>query len=232
MVSIMMFRSSFRVVIRLATWVVFLAISGAFTGCQSVYYETMEKFGVHKRDMLVERVEDAKDSQEEAKEQFASALDEFLSVTEYDGGDLQAQYEKLAEELDRSEEKAREVRSRIDSIGTVADSLFSEWESELEQYTNQTLRASSEKQLDATRQRYDRLMVVMHRAEDRMDPVLEAFRDQVLYLKHNLNARALASLEATSVGLQQDINDLIAEMEGSIEEASSFIDEVRSSELV
>ena len=129
MVSIMMSRSSFRVVSRLATWVVFLAISGAFTGCQSVYYETMEKFGVHKRDMLVERVEEAKDSQEEAKEQFASALAEFLSVTEYDGGDLQAQYEKLAEELDRSEEKAREVRSRIDSIGTVADSLFSEWES-------------------------------------------------------------------------------------------------------
>ena len=73
-------------------------------------------------------------------------------------------------------------------------------------------------------------MVVMHRAEDRMDPVLAAFRDQVLYLKHNLNARALASLEATSVGLQQDINDLIAEMEGSIEEASAFIDEMRNSE--
>jgi hypothetical protein len=191
----------------------------------------MEMLGVHKRDMLVERVEDAKDSQEEAKEQFASALDEFLSVTEYEGGDLQAQYEKLVDELDRSEEKAREVRSRIDSIGSVADSLFNEWESELEQYTNQTLRASSQKQLDATRQRYDRLMVVMHRAEERMDPVLAAFRDQVLYLKHNLNARALASLEATSVELQQDINDLIAEMEGSIEEASAFIDEMRNSEL-
>ena len=132
MVSNMMTRSSFRVAYGLAAWVVFFAVSGAFTGCQSVYYGTMEKFGVHKRDMLVERVEDAKDSQEEAKEQFASALEEFLSVTEYNGGDLQAQYEKLADELDLSEEKAREVRSRIDSIGTVADSLFREWESELD----------------------------------------------------------------------------------------------------
>jgi ElaB/YqjD/DUF883 family membrane-anchored ribosome-binding protein len=190
----------------------------------------MEKFGVHKRDMLVERVEDAKDSQEEAKEQFASALEEFLSVTEYEGGDLQAQYEKLADELKRSEEKAREVRARIDSIGSVAESLFREWESELEQYTNLTLRESSEKQLDSTRARYDRLMVVMRRAEDRMEPVLAAFRDQVLYLKHNLNARALASLEQTSAGLQEDINSLIKEMEGAIEEASAFIAAMQENE--
>ena len=29
-----------------------------FSGCQSVYYDTMQKFGVHKRDLLVERVEE------------------------------------------------------------------------------------------------------------------------------------------------------------------------------
>ncbi|RKX31220.1 MAG: DUF2959 domain-containing protein [Verrucomicrobia bacterium] len=225
-----MSRFSIRAVFGLAACFVFLALSGAFSGCQSVYYGTMEKFGVHKRDMLVERVEDAKDSQEEAKEQFASALEEFLSVTEYKGGDLRTQYEKLADELEQSEEKAREVRSRIDSIDTVAESLFSEWESELGQYTNQTLRASSEKQLDSTRQAYDHLMVVMRRAEDRMDPVLAAFRDQVLYLKHNLNARALASLEQTSAGLQEDINDLIMQMEDSIEEASAFIAAMQKNE--
>ena len=75
------------------------------------------------------------------------------------------------------------------------------------------------------------LMVVMRRAEARMDPVLDAFRDQVLFLKHNLNARALASLEATSVDLQKDINELIKQMEGSIEEASAFIDEMRNTDV-
>jgi chromosome segregation ATPase len=226
----MMFRSTIGAVSGLSAGALLLAVMGVFSGCQSVYYGTMEKFGIHKRDMLVERVEEAKDSQEEAKEQFASALEEFLSVTEYEGGDLQAQYEKLADELERSEEKAREVRARIDSIGSVAESLFREWESELEQYTNQTLRESSERQLDSTRARYDRLMVVMRRAEDRMEPVLAAFRDQVLYLKHNLNARALASLEQTSAGLQEDINNLIKEMEGAIEEASAFISAMQESE--
>lgn len=204
---------------------------GLITGCQSVYYGTMEKLGIHKRDMLVERVEEAKDSQEEAKEQFANALEEFLAVTEYQGGDLQSQYNKLSKELDRSEQDANEVRARIDSIDSVAQSLFIEWTKELDQYTNPSLRASSEQQLEATRDRYDRLMVVMRRAESKMDPVLDAFRDQVLFLKHNLNARALASLEATSVDLQQDINELIKQMEGSIEEASAFIDEMRNAEV-
>lgn len=204
---------------------------GLITGCQSVYYGTMEKLGIHKRDMLVERVEEAKDSQEEAKEQFANALEEFLAVTEYQGGDLQSQYNKLSKELERSEQDANEVRARIDSIDSVAQSLFIEWTKELDQYTNPSLRSSSEQQLEATRDRYDRLMVVMRRAESKMDPVLDAFRDQVLFLKHNLNARALASLEATSVDLQQDINELIKQMEGSIEEASAFIDEMRNAEV-
>jgi len=208
----------------------FLLLLGLLSGCQSVYYGTMEKLGVAKRDMLVERVEDAKDSQEEAKEQFANALEEFLAVTEYQGGDLQAQYKKLSHELDQSEQQAKEVRSRITSIDSVAQSLFQEWESELGQYSNPSLRASSENQLEATRDRYNRLMVVMRRAESKMDPVLDAFRDQVLYLKHNLNARALASLEATSVDLQQDINELISQMEGSIEEASAFIEEMKSTD--
>ena len=42
-------------------------------------------------------------------------------------------------------------------------------------------------------------------------------------LKHNLNARALASLDGTNRELQTDIRQLIAEMDGSIREADAFI---------
>jgi len=103
--------------------------------------------------MLVDRVEDAKVSQEGAKEQFASALVEFPSVTKYEGDDLK-----------RSEHIAREVTARIDSIEGVAGSLFREWQSELDHYTSQALRASSEKQLESAWGRYDHLIVVMRRA--------------------------------------------------------------------
>jgi hypothetical protein len=34
-----------------------------FTGCSSMYYGAMEKLGVHKRDIMVDRVKEARDSQ-------------------------------------------------------------------------------------------------------------------------------------------------------------------------
>ena len=56
-----------------------------------------------------------------------------------------------------------------------------------------------------------------------MDPVLTSFRDHVLYLKHNLNAQAIASLQGDLGGIESDVGRLIAEMEKSIAEAQSFI---------
>ena len=64
----------------------------------------------------------------------------------------------------------------------------------------------------------------MQRAESKMAPVLAAFSDQVLYLKHNLNARAIASLDDTVIELEGEIAGLIADMEASIAEANTFID--------
>jgi hypothetical protein len=192
-------------------------------GCSGVYYNTLEKFGYAKRELLVDRVEKTQKAQTAAKEQFASALAHFLAVTKIDGGELQKKYDQLNAEFTRSEERATTVRERIRDVEDVAEALFREWKQELGQYSNATLRRESERQLDATRRRYDDLMRVMQRAADRMDPVLATFRDQVLFLKHNLNARALASLGATNRELETEITKLIADMEASIREAETFI---------
>ncbi len=196
-------------------------------GCSSTYYSAMEKVGFHKREILVDRVEETRDAQNAAKEQFASALEEFLAVTKIDGGELQAKYSSLNREFERSEERAREVRERIDAVEDVAEALFDEWKDELKQYSNANLRRESERALDITRRRYDDLIRVMRRAADRMEPVLSTFRDQILFLKHNLNARALASLTTTNRELEADITRLIADMENSIREAEEFIKTLR-----
>ena len=192
-------------------------------GCQKAYYGTMEKFGVHKRDIMVERVEEARDSQQEAKEQFRSALEQFSQVLNYKGGKLEDKYKTLQAEYDQSEAKADEVRDRIDAVEDVSEALFDEWEDELDQYTNKSLQRDSERKLVQTRRQYDQLIKAMRRAEAKIDPVLKAFRDQVLYLKHNLNAQAIASLQSELVAVESDIADLIKEMEKSIGEANSFI---------
>lgn len=203
-----------------------LATSGLMlllTGCSSAYYGAMEKMGIAKREILVDRVEETRDAQNNAKEQFASALEHFLAVTKADGGELQRKYDSLNREFQRSEARATEVRERIAAVEDVAEALFREWKQEMKQYSNASLRRESERELDRTRDRYDELIQVMRRAADRMEPVLATFRDQVLFLKHNLNARALASLTTTNRELEADISRLVADMEASIREAEDFI---------
>lgn len=192
-------------------------------GCSRVYYDTMEKFGVEKRDILVDRVQDARDEQEDAKEQFQTALDRFSEVINFDGGDLEAKYRKLDSEYQRSQSQAAAVTDRVNAVEDVAEALFREWEAELDEYESASLRRSSEQKLQSTRLQYDRLIAAMRRAESKMDPVLEALQDQVLFLKHNLNAKAIASLEDELVSVETDVSRLIKEMEASIAEADQFI---------
>lgn len=197
-----------------------------FTGCKTAYYNTMEAFGYEKRDILVDRVEQARDEQEDAKEQFASALEQFKSVVAFDGGDLEKMYNQLDRDYQRSESAAKGVTKRIDSVESVADALFKEWEGELDEYSDPKLRASSEAQLRDTRRRYEQMLGAMRRAEATMPPVLSAMKDQVLFIKHNLNAQAIASIQGTATEIQSDIESLIAEMERSIAEANVFIDQM------
>ncbi len=200
-----------------------LAAALLLAGCQPAYYKTMEQFGIHKRDLLVSRVEDARDSQQAAKEQFRSALERFSEVLQFEGGDLEKKYKQLNAEYEGSEKKADAVRSRIASVEDVAWALFKEWEAELKQYSNESLRRASQQKLVETRGRYDQLIGAMKRAESKIAPVLTAFRDQVLFLKHNLNARAIASLQSELVSVESDVASLIREMEASIGEADAFI---------
>jgi len=191
--------------------------------CQSAYYGAMEKFGVHKREILVDRVEAARDSQQETKEEFKSALEKFSAVTGFDGGDLEAQYKTLNAAYEDSAEQAQEVRDRINAVEDVAEALFDEWESELDQYSSANLRRSSQQKLNATKQKYKNLLRSMKRAEAKIEPVLSVFRDQTLFLKHNLNARAIASLKSELSSIKSDVGVLIREMQKSIDASDAFI---------
>ncbi len=191
--------------------------------CQSAYFAAMEKVGYHKRDILISRVEDAREAQQETKEQFQSALEAFSALTDFDGGDLEDKYNDLKEVLDNSEEKAQLVGERIDAVEDVAEALFDEWNDELDQYTSASMRRSSARQLQDTQSRCKKLITSMRRAEAKIEPVLVPLRDQVLYLKHNLNARAVAALRNELSEVQNDVARLVKELEQAVNEADSFI---------
>lgn len=194
--------------------------------CTSAYYRVLETVGIEKRDILVDRVEDARDAQTEAKEQFASALERYRAVVAIEGGDLEQVYDRLNSEHERSVSRADNVRERIVDIETVAADLFVEWEDELDEYSDAQLRGRSERLLARTRNEYETLMRAMQRAESAMDPVLTLFNDQVLILRHNLNARAIGALETELGTIERATTELIEEMERAIAEAGRFVDEI------
>lgn len=194
------------------------------TACTTMYYDGLEKIGIPKRDVMVYRVEKARDTQEETKEQFESALEQFTAATNFQGGDLEAVYNKLNDEYEASVDKAEEVNERIADIEDVAEVLFVEWEKEITQYSNASLKRSSQQKLSSTKKHYQQLIASMKNAEAKIEPVLRVFNDQVLFLKHNLNAQAIASLKSELRAIESDVSTLIISMEESINEANAFID--------
>ncbi len=192
-------------------------------GCKSMYYGTMEKFGVHKREILVDRVKDARDTQNEAKKQFLTAMEQFKSVVNYKGGDLEKEYNKLNDTLKKSESKADEVHERISSVESVSKALFKEWNSEIKKYNSDALRKSSQEKYDLTKEKYNTLIESMKRAEGKLEPALIPLRDQVLFMKHNLNARAIAGLSDELINVQTNVDELIRDIENAVTQADSFI---------
>lgn len=206
-----------------------LALAPMFiASCASVAYTVQERFGIEKRDILVDRVEGVAKSQGEAKEEFEDALAAFRAVVAVDGGGLEQTYDNLKRAYERADSQADETRARVTSVKQVSRDLFNEWEAELDEYSDAGLRRASERQLRDTQQRYDGLANKMDAATASMDPVLSVFKDRVLYLKHNLNARSIAALGEETAQLETDVARLIAEMEKSISAADAFIQDMRA----
>jgi Skp family chaperone for outer membrane proteins len=200
-----------------------VAAGAVLSSCSSVYYSAMEKIGYEKRDLLIRAVKKARGEQKEAGEEFTDALTQLKKITGFKGGSLESAYDRFKAEYDDCEQQAAAVRAQVREVDQVAKDLFREWEREARQYESASLAADSRRKLADTRARFEQLSRSLHAAEDSMDPVLRQFRDQVLYLKHNLNAAAIGSLRGTADNIQASIQRLLDQMNRSIAEADRFI---------
>jgi len=208
--------------------IVFVLLMIMLSSCETAYYNAWEKVGVHKRDLLVDRIEDTQDAQEDTQEQFKDALEQYRAVVNFDGGDLEKLYNKLNSEYEDSETAAQAIADNISRVEDVADDLFEEWENELAMIKNRSLRQDSASKFHDTRYKYQQMVKSMRKAEKTVHPVLETLRDQVLYLKHNLNARAISALKGELNTINSDVNKLIVDMQKSIDEANLFIDRIKN----
>ena len=212
---------------KLLTNIIFAASVLLLAGCESTYYSAMEEVGIHKRDILIDRLEDAQKAQQDGQEQFKNALEQFKAAVNFDGGELEAVYNRLNDEYENSVDAAETISKRIDKVDSVANALFDEWQEELGQYTNNNLRRDSERKLKDTQRRYKNLLSSMRRAEKTIEPVLATLKDNTLYLKHNLNARAISSLKNELGTVNRNVSSLVSAMEKAIQESDIFISELK-----
>lgn len=196
-------------------------------GCQTAYYSAMEKIGIHKRDIMLDKVEDAQTAQQDAQKQFKSALAQLTELIQYDGGDLAAQYELINDQYQESQSAAETVTKRIEAIETVAEDLFDEWRSEIDEISSSSLKYKSGKILRDTERNYEKLIKSMHRAETKMAPVLTALKDNSLFLKHNLNAKTIGALQGEYQSIKRDIESLVVDMNKAITQSQQFIDSLQ-----
>jgi chromosome segregation ATPase len=210
----------FKVLMVLMVSGLVLVFSG---GCRSTYDAMWESLGKEKRHLLRDEVEQAREDQAEASEDFKDALTRVKELTDFQGGELENVYRQLKDDYDDCEQRAAIIDERIANVEQIAADLFAEWETEIGQMTNATFRASSRRSLARTRERYDQLQRAMVRARERMDPVLSRLKDYVLYLKHNLNAQAVGALGAEMGHIEADVDVLIRDIERSIQAADTFL---------
>ncbi len=212
-----------RTMHRATIWTGLLLAALAAAGCSTVYYSVWEKLGKEKRDLLRDNVEAVREDQEDVSEQFESTLERIRAIYGLDGGELEEKYDRLKKDYERSVERADGLRDRIDRVEEIAGDLFAEWDREIGEISDADLRRRSRTQLQSTKGRYRELQAALEKTEAGLDPVLTKFKDQVLFLKHNLNAQAIGSLEAEVRDIQRDVDDLLGDLRASIREADQFI---------
>jgi Protein of unknown function (DUF2959) len=207
-----------------------LVLTLFLAGCKSTYYKTMRTLGKEKRDILVSRIQDAKKDQDQTQQKLQTTMESFQALTGFKGGSLEKSYKRLNSDYESAASQAGKLHDKIQSIDQVSNDLFKEWQGEINDMDNAKLKSQDLVMLRNAKARQGTYMRAMRKTEDQITPVLKAFQDQVLFLKHNLNARAIGSLKNTSAMLQSDVASLVQSINASSQEADKLISSLAASD--
>jgi len=195
----------------------------SLVSCSTIYYNTWEFFGQEKRDILESKMENVESSQESASEQLQDSLEIIREKFNFKEGELEETYDDLSDDYDNFEKRSRDLEQRISSAQEVADDLFEEWKEEAYSLDNRTYRKNSLSKRSKTMKSFSRALVSTKKVQKKMDTILKQYKDHVIYLKHNLNAKIIGKLEVEMQSIVKDVQSLIKEIEASKNKTSEFI---------
>lgn len=203
---------------------IFLVLCTFFLGsCTTIYYNFWETFGQEKRDLLRSNIVKTQEAQDEVQNEFKDTLERVRSEYSFDGGSLEKTYDQLNADYEDAQQRVEHLSSRINKVEDIAGDLFAEWKEEAGQISNRSYQRDSLRKRRQAMKKFERMLTAMRRVEKTTDPVLTKLKDQVLYLKHNLNARALGSFKLEFQKIERELTALNSEIHRSTEVASEFI---------
>jgi hypothetical protein len=192
--------------------------------CQAMYFTTMEKLGVEKREILLDRLEEAHDKLQIAQVRFDGSLSAFREIVGGEEGNLQQNYDRYSDSYDKSEDAAADFYDTVASVQVVAGLMFDEWKRDSGEILDNNLRRASRENYTKATARYERTLRAFRRVEARMDPVLTTFRDHVLYLKLNLHPQALSTLRDNEKDVVDDLQELGQLIKNALKEGAELIE--------
>lgn len=206
---------------------IMFTLATAVSSCSTIYYSFWETFGTEKRELLRDNIKKSNDLQEETQTELKSALDRVRSEYKFDEGELESTYDKLASDYDRITRRSESLTARIDKVEEIATDLFAEWKTEAGEISNKKYKRESLKKRDQTIAKFDVLLKSMRKVEASLKPFLVTFNDQVLFLKHNLNAKSLGAFRSEFNSIEKELNQLSQSIKKSSKEAEDFISELK-----
>jgi len=173
---------------------------------------------------LVQTVVRAENETLEGRQSFKEAFLLFQRLSSPQAIDLDKMQKDFERAMERCSDCAEALDERIDSVREELDELVDDWSSELGSYSSDTLRAKSETMLKDNQARSQRVLQALERLQGRMQPVLAKLRDYALFFHHNLNPRAIATLEDTYRDFDSECRALEAEFDKAQTEIGTFLE--------
>lgn len=206
--------------------IMLLPLLPAVVACTTVDPYAELDYGQLTREQLTASIEDARDTQTAVRAQFDATLDQFVTLVSADRNNWQTAFDQLKAEYAANQAQAAIIRSLIEDVESHSADLFNEWESELALFQDQNLRFKRELDLQEARRQCGQLLLSLHATENRMIPVLSAFRDYLVFLQDNLDARTVASLQPELAAMAGNIADLFYNIDSTIVESDEFLAEL------
>lgn len=174
---------------------------------------------------LVERVRGAQDEVSEGREDFGAAFNLYQRLSAPQAVELDELSDDFADSIESCAARASDVAERIESVRGEADALFKGWNEQLARFSGETLRKKSEAMMLDTQARAQRVLAALERVEARAQPMLLKLQDYALFFHHNLNARAIATLQDTYKDFDSEFKALEGEFGKAQAEITAFLDQ-------